>query len=744
MMQGAKSVRKLLLDRAMKHQEMARRRKAIEAAEPEQKRAKKARMKALEDQRTEAAQPALEQAPVPPSEPVEPVQRLPRLALEDRPAAPLPEEVPVPDDDWNEPNETQAEEEEMDPVMAEFRRSLAEMAPAERQRLTLDDEDEESEPAKKARVTEALVTQVMLGTLAEPGDERANEWVSRYELDLLRQLTGLPLSAARLHKQPRKRLARPPKLLSRGRLSILIGKDPRDAFVVEETPEEVKANPRRKASFPWKGIAMYYREKPPKQKGKALVKSSVEKEGEVYQVNWSSRQRKLFGREWLQETKDILLSEVMLLRMKQSGKELDPKFFDKEEKAAFDEADAKEWQQWIQNGVVKRLTPKEARKIPRDAVFRSPMRMVRTNKQQKSLLPLIAKSRLVIPGHTDPHLGMFRTDAPTTSLAATKMAKAISQRRRWQCWSFDVTTAFLSGLKTERRIFAKAPADGLPPAESWDAIMPYELLQILKSAYGLTEAPRLWYLRAVQQIHKTPLRELAAARATFVAAEKGVSWAILCLRVDDGLLMGNPAEARFQKLKADLNGLFKIKEWKTVPLTFLGIDLEKGEKPGLWDSMATYVKNIKIPYVEKKASAEPLNAKETTCFRQLVMRLRWPAQQTMPHLLYSTSSLAQRVNRATYGDFDEAVKLHKVMVAEAEAGRARLHYPETKPAEPFVLSFFDVAWKRAGWAIAVGRNTLSDFKVSEVWSGSGVPHKQIHQSGEIMHGCRLPFHVSHH
>lgn len=135
---------------------------------------------------------------------------------------------------------------------------------------------------------------------------------------------------------------------------------------------------------------MYYREKPRRKTGR--VKSYVEKDGEIYEVNWSSKQRKLFEQEWLQETKDVLLSEVMILKMKQSGKELDPRYFDAEEKQKFYDSDAAEWKQWIENGVVKRLSPAEAKRVSKESVFRSPMRMVRTNKQQMALLPLLAKS----------------------------------------------------------------------------------------------------------------------------------------------------------------------------------------------------------------------------------------------------------------------------------------------------------------------------------------------------------------
>lgn len=88
--------------------------------------------------------------------------------------------------------------------------------------------------------------------------------MSRYELDLLRKLTGLPVSAVRIHRKhrkPRKRCMKPPKMVSRSRVSILIGEDPENAFEVEENEKEVQANPRRKASFLWRGMTLLVRNK---------------------------------------------------------------------------------------------------------------------------------------------------------------------------------------------------------------------------------------------------------------------------------------------------------------------------------------------------------------------------------------------------------------------------------------------------------------------------------------------------
>ena len=67
---------------------------------------------------------------------------------------------------------------------------------------------------------------------------------------------------------------------------------------------------------------------------------------------------------------------------------------------------------------------------------------------------------------------------------------------------FDVSTAFLSGQERQRQVFVRATPEGLPEVKGMQAIKPYELLRIVKGAYGLAEVPRLWYLRAVELFTK--------------------------------------------------------------------------------------------------------------------------------------------------------------------------------------------------------------------------------------------------
>eukprot|EP00435_Cladocopium_sp_Y103_P009668 s4251_g2.t1 len=105
--------------------------------------------------------------------------------------------------------------------------------------------------------------------------------------------------------------------------------------------------------------------------------------------------------------------------------------------------------------------------------------------------------------------------------------------------------------------------------------------------------------------------------------------------------------------------------------------------------MSQYIRQIKIEPLQGNGDLGP---REVTLYRQLVMRLRWPAQQVMPHLLYQVSNLAQRVNKATYADYREAVKLHSQFLDEAAQGRAQLVYPKLNEKDKlFYVSFFDAS-----------------------------------------------------
>ena len=206
------------------------------------------------------------------------------------------------------------------------------------------------------------------------------------------------------------------------------------------------------------------------------------------------------------------MNNIYTLVLKANQKELNPKMFDDKEKASFQEADVKEWRQWLLNGSVRVATPAEEEAASRSKIISAPMRYVRTNKAK---VGLEAKSRLVIPGHLDPQIGSYRTDAPTTSWRAVLTILPVALVMDMTGFIFDVTAAFLSGMAMEREAYVRAPTCGLPAAEGLPAVGPERLLRILKGAYGLSEAPRLWYLRARALLKECGFEKFRCARAVF-------------------------------------------------------------------------------------------------------------------------------------------------------------------------------------------------------------------------------------
>ena len=140
----------------------------------------------------------------------------------------------------------------------------------------------------------------------------------------------------------------------------------------------------------------------------------------------------------------------------------------------------------------------------------------------------------------------------------------------------------------------RAPKDGLPATETTAEIQPLTLIQVPKSIYGLVEAPRLWYQRAVELLEKVGFTELASCRATFILQkENGLVQAICCLHVDDGLLAAQMHDPDVASIIEKISSVFNIKEWKRIqekPARYLGEELRQNEDFEVTKSMNHYLR----------------------------------------------------------------------------------------------------------------------------------------------------------
>ena len=604
-----------------------------------------------------------------------------------------------------------------------------------------DEEADTEDQLKRLRTIEFanyVLTAVSEGELT--GQElKANEWLPRREVEQLARLLDVPLSAARVHRRPRKRLQHPGPRGDKARLTVMYGQDPNQVLLAQESPGEVAQRPRRRCPHLWRGISFFLkRDRSHLAQGevkaaRALLRKKkghgnkvfIAKENEVFAVNLANYE--LFEAAKQDLAENVLFMEALVLKMKASGKELDPRAFSPEERAAFDTSDAKEWAAWIENKVIEQLGSEEAKKVPSSRVFKVPARVVRTNKALPGAKELIAKSRIVLPGHLDPDCGSLRTDAPTTQMTAVRMAMTIGLMKKWAFWLFDVSTAFLSGKEVKRDLYCRPPGD-LKCASA--AV----LWRILKSAYGLSEAPRLWYIQAKELLQRCGFEELAFAPATFVKRVRRVQTlvvvAILCLHVDDGFLTIENGRCSEETRKA-IDGLFKIKEWIQVgekASSYLGMQIYI--KDGVfYNDMNGYILELKpAPILEKNEDSAlgPASLKE---LRRLVAQLRWPVHLVLPEFLFQVSSLAQKVGNPKVKDLLAANELLTQVQAVARQGLALLRLQGLR-GEPLLVTYFDASLGKAS-ETAAQRGEVHFITDKNVLSGNGQGNILEYHSNKI-------------
>ena len=299
-----------------------------------------------------------------------------------------------------------------------------------------------------------------------------------------------------------------------------------------------------------------------------------------------------------------------------------------------------------------------------------------------------AKARLITQGFRDPDAlsGSLRTNSPTLTRLSRGMILSIASLMSWTTFTSDISTAFLQGKPhhKDRTLWIKLPRDacqilGLPSTDS-------KLMQLKKPMYGLCDAPRAWYMEAVERIlsldnvYRHPLD--ACLFLVFDPAEKtqltregeegeapGRLVATFGIHVDDLLGCGDVNSEIYQKVKKQLHELFSFRMWEeSGTLQYCGCDIVNNND-GILLRQADYISKqtpITLPAARKANSSSPLTQKETTQLRALIGALQWPCTQSAPFLQCSVSQLAGKVSKATVSTIDQGNKILRMAKANSD------------------------------------------------------------------------------
>jgi transposase InsO family protein len=323
-----------------------------------------------------------------------------------------------------------------------------------------------------------------------------------------------------------------------------------------------------------------------------------------------------------------------------------------EEQKAFAQAKESEVQSWLKTGTVSRilrtkLAPEQILRCrwiltwkPRDEP--SSDNAARSSKLQSHK----PKARLVVLGYMDPHLTEVPRDSPTLGKQSKMILLQLIASMGWSLGSFDIKAAFLQGKPQKDRIIGLDPVVELAKAMS---LKTGEICKLDKSAYGLIDAPYLWFQTLQEELINLGFKPCPFDPCVFVLRnpkDQTLS-GVLGIHVDDGIYGGDQF---FQEQISKLESKYPFGSKKSRVFTFTGIDLKQNPDNSIELSQSQYVKNINPSCIKPERRAqenEPVTEEERHLLRGLIGSLQYAAVHTRPDLTSSLSQLQSQINTAT-------------------------------------------------------------------------------------------------
>ena len=327
-----------------------------------------------------------------------------------------------------------------------------------------------------------------------------------------------------------------------------------------------------------------------------------------------------------------------------------------EQKREFAKAKEKEVDQWLSTGTVQAILRE---RIPAANILRS--RWILTWKEVDEIeakeigKARKAKARLVILGYEDPNLTEIPRDSPTLQKESRSLILQYCASQKWNIKSFDVKTAFLRGSRRDNRILGVDPPEELRRKLG---LKPTEICELLKSAYGLVNAPFLWY----QELRETliqigfSMRPLDPCLFT-LQSSGGTVHGHIGIHVDDGLCCG---DATFDNALRQLEEKFPFGAKREGKFTFTGICFNQDSKGRIHLDQKEYINNISpisIPRERRKSENEMVTESERQELRGIIGSLQYAASNTRPDTSSRLSHLQSKINCAVIRDLLEGNRL---------------------------------------------------------------------------------------
>eukprot|EP00971_Amphidinium_carterae_P155227 3078163-Amphidinium_carterae.1 len=332
---------------------------------------------------------------------------------------------------------------------------------------------------------------------------------------------------------------------------------------------------------------------------------------------------------------------------------------------------------------------------------------------------LVAKSRIVVQGFSDPDFRCLEADAPTPELSELTAVLQAMASQRMEISIADVSAAFNQSASGQRHeaVYGRVPREGVPGLPQGT-----RLVRLDKELYGLLSGPAAWRKTALSTLKQLgfvnhPLSpcvfclfptESKTAPPIDMRGESTPSiegWIVIL--VDDFIFGGH--SSRYHQKVTELRKTFKFGKWQSLmkgsELRFGGRSIQQDEGFNVSVDVTHYVQKIERIELSrdrvknKDASAE---AHELQSYRRLLGALLWAARGALPQIIGDISMLTSRCNQ---------LKVQDIVMANRILTKAKQLSRPLKLASVPYKDLLWTAWTDASLANAEGLQSQASYVI---------------------------------
>eukprot|EP00438_Fugacium_kawagutii_P026186 Skav211360 [mRNA] locus=scaffold677:368899:370686:- [translate_table: standard] len=200
-------------------------------------------------------------------------------------------------------------------------------------------------------------------------------------------------------------------------------------------------------------------------------------------------------------------------------------------------------------------------------------------------------------------------------------------------------------------------------------------MRMKKSAYGLSDAPLLWYEEADRRLQTMKWQRHELDKCSYMLVNGDTLVGLLILHVDDVLISGDPNSQMFQDSLIELRKQFNFGKWQQLkesePLKYCGGVISMKDDM-IQMSYEEYIHRICPMTVAKtRGRDESITPFELTKARGLIGALQWPAAQGAPAL---SASMSIQAGELAGGKVEALHALNKTLRFAKSAQASKLKF----------------------------------------------------------------------